>query len=91
MNQLVWTSHFQKSAEKFIKRNPELVGIFKTVISTIEQDPFDQSLKTHKLKGKLSGYYASSLDYSHWIVFEFDIDNNDRILLHKIGSHDEVY
>jgi addiction module RelE/StbE family toxin len=53
------------------------------------ENPFDPRLRTHKLTGKLEGFWALSIDYDCRVIFQF-IDKND-VLLIDIGGHDEVY
>ena len=43
-------------------------------------------LKVHKLKGKLHGSYSFSVNYSHRIVFEYDV--KDIIIFIALGTHD---
>lgn len=43
-------------------------------------------LKTHKLKGRLSGRYSFSVNYAYRIVFNY-VPNNQAVLL-AIGDHD---
>jgi len=50
------------------------------------QDPFDPRLKTHKLHGKIEGYWALSIDHRTRAIFEF-LDKNTAIF-HSIGTHD---
>lgn len=52
------------------------------------KDPFDPSLKTHKLTGKLKEYYSFSIDYQYRIIFEFY--KKDIIWFHSVGIH-EIY
>ena len=52
------------------------------------KDPFEPSLKTHKLTGKLKEYYSFSIDYQYRIIFEFA--KKDVIWFHLVGTH-EVY
>ena len=35
------------------------------------KNPFDKSLKTHKLKGELEGFWSFSVNYSYRIIFDF--------------------
>lgn len=49
-------------------------------------DPFSIALKTHKLKGKMSGLYAFSMDNKYRVVFEFIEPNIIRFL--DVGTHD---
>ncbi|MHC5600092.1 MAG: type II toxin-antitoxin system RelE/ParE family toxin [Nostoc sp.] len=51
-------------------------------------------MQTHKLKGKLSGAWACSVDHDCRIVFNFvqNIESGEEeLLLIDIGTHDEVY
>ena len=43
------------------------------------------SLNTHKLKGKLVGYFAFSVNYHYRILFT--IETNDDIVFINIGTH----
>ena len=89
MKKLIWTPHFIKSAEKFTRNFPESIELFKDKIRLIEESIYNPSLKTHKLQGKLSGFYACSVSYSHRIVFQ--LDDNENVILINIGDHDDVY
>jgi mRNA-degrading endonuclease YafQ of YafQ-DinJ toxin-antitoxin module len=63
-------------------------------LKLLATDPFHPSLKTHKLKGKLSGAWSCTVEYDCRIVFNFKKNPNsdvEEILLIDIGSHDEVY
>lgn len=51
-------------------------------------NPFDPSLKTHKLKGQFEGKWAFSISYSHRIIFSFVGQN--LVYWHVIGGH-EIY
>ena len=91
MKKLIWTSKFLKASEKLLNNNPELINQFKNCIKLLEENPFIPSLRTHKLKGKLSEFYSSSLNFSFRIVFELKNNDIDTIILLNIGRHDEVY
>lgn len=58
------------------------------------EDPFHPTLQSHKLKGKLAGTWACTLDYNNRIIFEF-VQNpesgEEEILLLTMGTHDKVY
>ena len=47
--------------------------------------PFTKTLKTHKLSGKLSGYYAFSVNYNYRIIFKYL--NKYTIAFVYIGDH----
>lgn len=58
------------------------------ILDVLKRDPFHPSLKTHKLHGELSRFYACSINLVYRIVFSAD---NEVVVLYGIGSHDEVY
>lgn len=49
------------------------------------EDPFSAQLKTHKLTGKLRGYWSFSIDYQYRIIFEFAGKN--IVWFHSVGTH----
>lgn len=63
----------------------QFVSIEKILIN----NPFDQRLKTHKLKGPLKNHFAISVDFKIRIIFIF-VDK-ETILLIAIGNHDDMY
>ncbi len=67
-----------KLLDKKIKRKAEVKEkIFR-------DSPFNDSLKTHKLGGKLKNQWSFSVDNKHRIIFEFD--GRDVIFI-DIGTH----
>lgn len=52
------------------------------------ENPFHFSLKTHKLKGELNGYWSYSVDVSYRVLFRFA--NKDKVIYFNIGTH-EIY
>lgn len=53
--------------------------------SLFTADPFDLSLKTHKLSGKLKELWSFSVDYDERILFYFTED--EKAVFVDIGSH----
>ncbi len=52
------------------------------------QNPFDPQLKTHRLAGKLKGYWAFSIGYHYRIIFSFL--SSGEVRFHTVGTH-EIY
>ena len=52
---------------------------------TFRENPFDISLKTHKLKGGLKGFWSFSINQKFRIIFEFVNDN--EVWFHSVGDH----
>jgi addiction module RelE/StbE family toxin len=90
MYQIRKTDFFERKAKKFFRKQPQLITNFKSVVEKLSSDPFQPSLKSHKLSGELSEFYSCSLNYEYRVVFLFEIRDRE-IILSNIGSHDEVY
>ncbi|BDI15321.1 hypothetical protein ANSO36C_11230 [Nostoc cf. commune SO-36] len=94
MKNLVWSPTFVRAFKRLVKKNPELRSQIEQVLQQIAEDPFQASLRSHKLKGDSSGRYSSSIDYHNRILFKFVTNpesGEEEILLLTLGSHDEVY
>ncbi|WYM00174.1 MAG: type II toxin-antitoxin system mRNA interferase toxin, RelE/StbE family [Gloeotrichia echinulata CP02] len=94
MRTIVLASSFKRAFRSLIRREPEMEAKITDRLELLATDPFDPSLKTHKLKGKLSGAWACTVEYDCRIVFNFQKHPDsevEEILLIDIGSHDEVY
>ena len=76
-------------ASKFVRQYKKLPETIreqtKIILRAFQKDPFESQLKTHKLHGKLDGYWAFSVDYRIRILFEFATDN--AVVFHSIGDH----
>ena len=81
---IYYSSYFKKSLRKYSSYKIQIIKKLKKFI----ENPFDPSLKTHKLTGKLSSYWSFSIDYNLRIIFEF-IDEGSVGLI-DIGTH-EIY
>ena len=78
-------SQFKKSFKK-LPHDIQQSAIAKDKI--FRENPHAPSLKTHKLKGKLSSFWSYSVKYSYRVVFEF-VDSQ-TVIYHDIGTH-EIY
>lgn len=91
---LVLSKSFKKSYKRFISKKPIFKSYIEYALINLEDDVFSPGLKTHKLSGKLNGYYACSCGYDCRIIFSIEkyLQNKEEIiLLIDIGTHDEVY
>ncbi len=80
---------FKRAFKKRIKGNTTLEARFWQRLNQFTIDPFDPSLKTHKLSGKLKEFWSFSVDYDERVLFYFTEDG--KAVFVDIGSHDEVY
>jgi addiction module RelE/StbE family toxin len=88
MRKIVVSKQFQKKLILFLRRQPELENKISGVLKLLEKDLNHPLLKTHKLHGVLSKFFACSITYEYRLVFSFD---DKFIFPHTIGSHDDVY
>lgn len=49
------------------------------------ENPFDSRLKTHKLQGRMSEFWAFSIDFKYRIIFKFE--DSDKVRFYTIGGH----
>ena len=81
---------FEKKFEKFTNQlTDDEKERLRKKLKIFKEDVFDKRLKTHKLKGNLSDYYAFSINYSNRIVFKILQDGGVYFI--EVGSHDVCY
>ena len=94
MKILVFSSSFKRAFKTTIRRRPDLKSKIEEKLRLLATNPYHSILRTHKLKGKLSGAWACTVEYDCRIVFSF-VENKEtqeeEIFLIDIGTHDEVY
>lgn len=81
---------YLKREVKFFKKHPDLLDKYGVVLKKLENDPFESSLKLHKLQGNLEKFHAVRLTYEYRIVLILMIVD-EKIVLVDIGTHDDVY
>ena len=85
-----FSDSFKKVFSKRIKSS-EMVSAFWIRLELFVNDPFDASLKTHKLSGKLKDLWSFSIEYDLRVIFYFTKDKPKRAIFVDIGTHDDVY
>ena len=58
---LIETGKIRRKANKLVRKNKYLHKKLDNVLDKLVSNPFDLSIKTHKLKGKLSEFYSASI------------------------------
>lgn len=89
MIKISFSSSFLRVFKKRIKGNTKLESRFWTKVEVFTNNPFDPSLRTHKLSGKLKDLWSFSVEYDERVLFYFTDDGNAVFI--DIGNHDEVY
>jgi len=80
--EIYYSSEFKKQFKK-LPRHIQTIAIIKEPIFQV--NPFNPSLRTHKLSGRLHGLWSFSLDYKHRVIFRFLPDRT--VLFVSVGDH----
>lgn len=73
---------------QFKKLTPALQQEAKEKIELLKEDIQHPYLKTHKLKGRLQGWWSFSVNYKDRIVFQYEEYKGEKaIALIAIGDH----
>lgn len=87
---LVFTEQYEKRAQRFLQRHPELEKQYLKTLQLMAANPFHPSLRLHSLSGRLSGLHAVSINLSYRITLEFLMQEQEIIPV-NVGDHDSVY
>ena len=55
-----WTPKSLRSFKRLIRKNPQFRPLIERTLLQLAKDPFDASLRTHKLKGELADIWSCS-------------------------------
>ncbi len=89
MIKVSFSSSFRRAFKKRIKGSTELESRFWAKLEVFTNNPFEPSLRTHKLSGKLKDLWSFSIEYNQRVIFYFTDEGN--VVFIDIGNHDEVY
>ena len=84
MIDIYYSFQFKKSIKKYSSYQKQI----EKRIALFIQNPHDNRLKTHKLTGKLHGYWSFSINFNLRIIFDF-IDQKKAGFI-DIGTH-QIY
>lgn len=82
--QILYSSKF---AREYRKLPNEIKDIAQQREGIFRNNPFNESLKTHKLKGKFKDFYSFSIGHKYRIIFEFSKDKQIAYF-YFVGNHD---
>lgn len=83
---------FARELRGWVKSHPDATAPIEAALEQLSADASHPSLRTHKLRGTLTGCWACSAGYDLRIVFEYvQHDEAEAILLLAVGTHDQVY
>lgn len=88
MVEVAFSSSFNRAFKKKIN-NKVLQEKFWNKLEFFIKDPFNKTLRTHKLSGKLQNLWSFTVEYDHRVIFYFV--NDKKVVFIDIGTHNEVY
>ena len=92
--ELEYSKRFLRAYSRYIGKDKKRRACIHETLHTLCNNPSDDSLKTHPLKGELKGFFACSCGYDCRIVFALVADKKartEKIVLIDVGTHDDVY
>jgi mRNA-degrading endonuclease YafQ of YafQ-DinJ toxin-antitoxin module len=84
------TPAFLRALKRYDRAHPDLRPVVHRVLTDLEQDPDQPSLRLHPLRGELAGRHAVRVTYSDRIVLILQRHAGALVLL-DIGTHDDAY
>ena len=87
INNIKITSRFSRKF-KILSKEEKLTAVEE--IKFFKEDPFNPSLNTHYLKGKLAGFYSFSVLPDLRVMSRFSKSDQSEVILYDIGPH-EIY
>jgi addiction module RelE/StbE family toxin len=89
MTAVSFSSSFKRAYKNRVKGRKELEKRFWEKVEVFIENPFDKSLKTHKLSGRLKDLWSFKISYDMRVVFYFA--EKDNVVFVDMGKHEEVY
>lgn len=80
--------NFRRAYKKRILRNQKLVEKVKERIKLFQANPKNPVIKDHRLMGSKFKYRSFSITGDIRIIYE---QQDDKIVFHDIGTHNQVY
>ncbi|MEL7358285.1 MAG: type II toxin-antitoxin system mRNA interferase toxin, RelE/StbE family [Cyanobacteria bacterium J06560_6] len=71
MRQIIVSTSFKRALKRLLRQKLDMRERIRERLVLLESDPFMPRLRTHRLKGKLSGAWSCSVEYDCRIVFKF--------------------
>lgn len=88
---IVHHQKFEKHYKQRIFNNPKLKEKFKAKLALFLSNPHDSSLKSHKLIGNKEEFRAFSVTGDIRLIYYFESDTGNVLVLYDIGKHNQVY
>jgi mRNA-degrading endonuclease YafQ of YafQ-DinJ toxin-antitoxin module len=88
MTEIAFDSSFSRALKKILKHDATFEEVLNERLTLFRENPFEPTLQTHKLSGKLQELHSFSVNYKIRIIFYFF---EEKAVFIDIGKHDDVY
>ena len=88
------TPRYERAYKRYVGRDLRRRQCIAETLAALLENPWHPSLDTHRLKGTLAGTLSCSCGYDCRILFTTEPGTRrdaEIIVLHDVGTHDEVY
>lgn len=89
MIEVAFSSSFKRAFKTKVAGKPDTAERFWERLEVFKNNPFDPTLRTHRLSGKLKHLWSFSIEYDLRVLFQF-VDDHRAVFI-DIGTHKEVY
>ncbi|MDD5318477.1 MAG: type II toxin-antitoxin system mRNA interferase toxin, RelE/StbE family [Candidatus Pacebacteria bacterium] len=83
IKEIIYLPRFDKQYKKLTTEIQEKTEAKEEIF---RKNPFEPSLRTHKLSGPLKDFWVFSINHTHRIIFKF-VDRH-KVWFYSIGNHD---
>lgn len=87
MKEIKFSPELINDLKKLRKENLKLYQKIQKQLASFQNNPLNNSLRLHKLKGKLKNVWSISIDNDYRMLY---IDN-DYIYFFDFGTHNQIY
>jgi hypothetical protein len=81
MYNILYTESYEEKAKKFIKRHPEMKGLYEKTFRLLEINPYHPSLRLHKVNLHGIEIYSVSINLAYRITIDFIVEEEKIIPL----------
>lgn len=83
-----FSTRFKLELKKNGKKDKKILEKIERVLRIFREDPKHNSLRLHKLEGKLGDYWSLSVETNFRLIFYY---SKEGVIFVDMGTHDQVY
>lgn len=88
MLEIIWENKFLKEMKLSEKRNLNMSRLYDIIEILQNNKPLPRKYKNHSLKGKYSEYSELHIENDWLLIYT---KNTTQLILHRIGTHSDLF